>query len=121
MYRLGACVRRARLQARFGSPTPTKTTSPSRSSRAELMVINSAAVYSMLVFSIVNHGCRAAGHAQARVRFFPQLLPVGFAIRHAIHPFLQVCLQRFICLAELIPFQVKVVIPVIISLGIGGM
>ena len=33
-HQTGACVARARLQARFGSPMPTKTTSPSRSSRA---------------------------------------------------------------------------------------
>src|SRR3990170_1056174 len=40
----GAWVRRARLQARLGSPTPTKTTSPSRSKRAALTVISSEGV-----------------------------------------------------------------------------
>ena len=43
---VGRVRRRARLQAKFGKPTPTKTTSPSRSMRAALMVISSGAVYS---------------------------------------------------------------------------
>src|SRR3990172_7978837 len=40
----GAWVRRARLHARLGSPTPTKTTSPSRNKRAALTVISSEGV-----------------------------------------------------------------------------
>src|SRR5579859_407911 len=40
--RLGACVQRARLHARFGRPMPTKTTSPSLSSRAATADMSSA-------------------------------------------------------------------------------
>src|SRR4051812_36205510 len=42
---VGACVARARLHARFGSPIPTNTISPSRSSRAATTVIISSAEY----------------------------------------------------------------------------
>src|SRR5579864_5292794 len=47
--RLGACVARARLQARFGSPIPTKTTSPSCSARAATAAIISFGVYSVAI------------------------------------------------------------------------
>src|ERR1700733_3339806 len=43
--RLGACVARARLQARFGSPIPTKTTSPSCRARAATAAIISFGVW----------------------------------------------------------------------------
>src|SRR6187397_2360711 len=47
--RLGACVRRARLQAALGSPMPTKHTCPSRSNRAAATVIISSREYSVTV------------------------------------------------------------------------
>src|SRR6266513_3649146 len=47
--RFGACVRRARLHARFGSPMPTNTTSPSTSSRAATVAIISSGLYSVAV------------------------------------------------------------------------
>src|SRR5512141_1496218 len=100
MYRLGACVRRARLQARLGSPTPTKTTSPSRSSRAALMVISSAALYFISIFSIIDRGCRAAGNAQAPVHGGAQLFPIRGAVRQAVYPRFQIGADGFGRLAE---------------------
>src|SRR5438094_1271581 len=54
--RLGACVARARLHARLGSPIPTKTTSPSTSSRAATTVIISSGVYGTALEAVVHSG-----------------------------------------------------------------
>ena len=49
-----------------------------------------------------------------------QLLPVFSPVFHAIDPFIQVALrvQRF---ADLVPFQVEIVVAVVITLGVGWM
>src|SRR5271166_888549 len=65
----GACRARARLHARLGSPMPTNTTSPSRSSRAATTVIISLGVY--------------AGTSLRRAAF--PLAPAGASVA-VVHP-----------------------------------
>src|SRR5436190_454156 len=67
--RLGACVARARLHARLGSPMPTNTTSPSRSSLAATQIINSRPL--------------ASGEGRSSARDFAAVGELLIAIIHA--------------------------------------
>jgi hypothetical protein len=53
------------------------------------------------------------------VRFRAQLLPVGSAVGQAVDPFVQVG-RRLRRLADLVPFQVEIVVAVVVALGVGG-
>src|SRR6185312_1587084 len=86
--RFGAWVARARLQARLGSPIPTKTTSPSRSSRAATEAIISAGVWSEpIVHSGTHPGLRPQPLEPTGAR--DVLRPVA----HAVHELIEVRAQ----------------------------
>src|SRR5918992_195637 len=89
--RSGAWVARARLQARLGSPMPTKTTSPSRSSRAATVVIISAGVY-LISVPIVHPRAHPAGRAQALQSSAP--LHVLRPVPDAEHELIEIALER---------------------------
>src|SRR5712691_2642795 len=116
--RLGACVARARLQARFGSPIPTKTTSPSRSSRAATAAIISSGVYAGLE-AVVD----SAGESLFRLKSDGQLrlfLHVAGAVGHAVHELLEVAREPIGIARDAFPGDVKIVVAVVIALRVGG-
>src|SRR5204863_2687102 len=115
--RRGACIRRARLHARFGSPMPTNTTSPSRSSRAATAAIISSGVYAS---EAVIHPRREALFRlePCDLRLF---LQVGGAIGNAVHEFVEVALEPARITRDALPSDVEVVIAVVVPLRVGGM
>src|SRR3712207_5920068 len=88
--RFGACVARARLQARFGSPMPTKTVSPSHSSRAAVAAMSSAGRASV---PIVHPGRDTVARAQP-LHEPGAPLQVLRAVPYAVHVVIQVARER---------------------------
>src|SRR6476620_5480754 len=88
----GACVARARLQARFGRPMPTNTISPSRSSRAATTVIISSAEYCIsvaVIHSPAHHGARGEPLGEPGMQG-----EVAGPILDAHHELVEILLQR---------------------------
>src|SRR5213080_3567407 len=116
--RLGACVARARLHARLGSPMPTNTTSLSRSSRAATAAIISSGVYAGLeavVDSARESLFRLEPCRQVRLFFY-----IAGAVGHAVHELLEVT-REFVGIArDAFPGDVKVVVANVIALRVGG-
>src|SRR5665647_619427 len=79
----GACVALARLHARFGSPIPTNTISPSRSSRAATTVIISSAEYCTSV-AVIHPRAEHVARGQPRREPFVQREIFG-PVLHAHH------------------------------------
>src|SRR5687768_3449375 len=90
--RFGACVARARLQARFGRPMPTKTVSPSSSSRAAATAMSSALVAPASI-PIVHPDAELLARAQP-IELPAALLDVLGAIVNPANPLVQVSLER---------------------------
>src|SRR5689334_11700411 len=88
--RLGAWVARARLHARLGSPIPTKTTSPSRSSRAATTVIISSGVYAGAALEAVVHSSGQALFCLEACGQTRLLRDVPGAIGDAVDEFVQI-------------------------------
>src|SRR2546426_4440442 len=106
--RFGACVRRARLQARFGKPIPTNTTSPSASSRAATVAIISSGVKSE---AVVYSGAVLLRRLEPLHQ--PGLfLHVLDAVTHAIHEFIQIARQLRAVARDRFPADVELVVAV---------
>src|SRR5215471_3601262 len=117
--RFGACVARARLHARFGSPMPTNTTSPSRSSRAATAVIISSALYGASV-AIVHAGGHVAARLEPRgeLRLLRHVLR---AIAHAEHDIAQIRVGRGRIARDRFPSDVEIVVAVVVALRVARM
>src|SRR2546428_902281 len=114
--RRGACVARARLQARLGSPMPTNTTSPSASSRAATAAIISSGVYPSV--PVVHPGAHAFFRLEPRdLRLF---FEVRRAVRHAVDELVQVARQPIGRAGDVLPCDVEVVIAVVVALAVRG-
>src|SRR3989440_10575313 len=110
--RLGACVRRARLQARLGRPIPTNTTSPSRSSRAATVAIISSSLYASE--PVVHSGAELrAGFESGQLRL---LLDVCGAIAHTVDELVEIPRQRAGFAGDCLPSDIEVVVAVVVSL-----
>src|SRR6267143_4050594 len=121
--RLGACVRRARLQARFGRPIPTNTTSPSRSSRAATTAIISSGEYGVegrgseaVVHSGGDLGLGLESRQQARMLF-----EIGRSIRDSVHELIEVRLEFGRLARDRFPSHVEVVVAIVIALRVRRM
>src|SRR5258708_26710572 len=108
--RFGAWVARARLQARFGSPIPTKTTSPSRSWRAADTAINSLGVYSVPVIH---------SRGDAIVRSQPLLQPrvcleIRRTVRDAVDVPVEVRRETSRVARDRLPCDVEVIVAIVV-------
>src|SRR5213594_578442 len=114
----GFPISRARLHARLGSPMPTKTTSPSRSSRAATAAIISSGVYAGLE-AVVDSARESLFRLEPgrQVRLF---LHVAGAVGHAVHELLEVARELIGIARDAFPGDVKIVVAVVIALRIGG-
>src|SRR5207247_649144 len=115
--RLGACVARARLHARFGSPMPTKTTSPSRSSRAATAAIISSGVYAELE-TVVD----SVGQSLFRLKSYGQLRlfrHVACAVGDAVHELVEVVRELVGVARDALPGDVEIVVAVVVALRVG--
>src|SRR6476646_8994253 len=93
---LGACRRRARLHARFGSPIPTKTTSPSRNWRAAWQTINSFRLKCCPSIAIVD-GLAVMRSRLQTIDFGSHATDILSAIAQSVDPLFQVSIeQRFV-------------------------
>src|SRR5579859_4313131 len=115
--RSGACVARARLQARFGSPMPTKTTSPSWSSFAARTAMSSEFVYAGASEAVVD------SFAEARFRLEPfaqpgHLVHVGGAIGDAVDELVEPRPEPRIIARHLIPGDVEIVVAIVVALRV---
>src|SRR5690349_5794496 len=116
--RFGAWVARARLHARLGSPIPTNTTSPSRSSRAATTVIISSGVYAGPALEPVVHSAgrslfRLEPRRQARL-----LRQIPGAIRHAVHELVQIVAELDRITRDRFPRDIKIVVAVVVALRV---
>src|SRR5213078_2327600 len=115
--RFDACVRRARLQARFGRPMPTNTTSPSASSRAATVAIISSGEYSE---AVVDSGAallsRLEPLQQARL-----LLHILDAALHPVDELVQVVCQLRTVARDRFPADIEVVVAVVVPLRVRRM
>src|SRR6266550_5734162 len=115
--RFGAWVRRARLEARFGRPMPTNTTSPSASSRAATDAIISSGVYSVAVID-----SRAALlpclEPLQQSRLLLHVLGPGL---HAIDELVEIMRQLALVPRDRFPAHVEVVVPIVIALRVRWM
>src|SRR5665213_4283305 len=112
----GACVARARLHARVGSPIPTKTISPSRSSRAATTVIISSAEYFLsvaVVHSLAHHRARGEPIGESGM-----LREIAGAILHAVYEFVEIPPQRLLVPRHVLPREVELVVAIVVSLRI---
>src|SRR5580704_11900071 len=114
MNSLGAWVARARLQARFGRPMPTKTTSPSLSSAAARNAIFSDAVGASV--AIVDPRRHARLCAQPLHQPCAQLLHVRGAVGHAEHEGLKPVGVASRVARDLFPLDVEFVVAVVVAL-----
>src|SRR6266540_6655001 len=121
--RLGAWVRRARLQARFGRPIPTNTTSPSRSSRAATTAIISSGEY-----GVEGRGSEAVVHSGGDLclrlesrRQAWMLFQVRRSIRDSVHKLIQVRLELVRLARDRFPAHVEVVVAIVVALRVRGM
>src|SRR5690242_10152228 len=113
--RFGAWVARARLHARLGSPIPTNTTSPSRSSRAATTVIISSGVYAGPALEPVVHSAgqslfRLEPRGEARL-----LRQIPCSIRHAVHEFVQIAAQLGRIARDRFPRDVEIIVAVVVA------
>src|SRR5687767_10103698 len=100
---------------------PTKTTSPSRSSRAAAVTISSLGVMSITRRSIaVVDGARRPRRGAQAGQPLPHPGRVLGAAGDAIDPLVQPARQRPLVLGDLAPAEVEVVVPVVVALGEGG-
>src|SRR6266853_2172821 len=116
--RLGACVARARLQARFGSPIPTNTTSPSDSSRAATAAIISSGVYAGLE-TVVDSARESLFRFEpcGQLRLFRHVAgPVG----EGVHELVEVARELVGIARDALPRDVEIVVAVVIALCLGG-
>src|SRR6266403_5589530 len=116
--RLGAWVARARLQARFGRPIPTNTTSPSDSSRAATAAIISSGVYAGLE-TVVD----SAGESLFRLEPRGQLRlsrHVAGAVGDGVHELVEVAGQLVGIARDSLPRDVEIVVAVVIALRVRG-
>src|SRR5882672_9197740 len=115
--RLGACVRRARLQARFGRPIPTNTTSPSASSRAATVAIISSGVKSE---AVVHSGAVLLGRLEPLLE--PRLLlHVLRATLHAVHELVEVVRELGTIARDRLPPDIEIVVAVVVALRVRRM
>src|SRR2546427_8190499 len=114
--RCGACVARARLQARFGRPMPTNTTSPSDSSRAATAAIISSGVYAASE-PVVDSGALALLRLEpaGEARLFRQ---IGGAVRDAVDELVEVAPQLGGIARDRLPRDVEVIVAVVIALRV---
>src|SRR5213593_3118384 len=100
---------------------PTKTTSPSASSRAATVAIISSGVEGGAGSEAVVHPARAA-LLRLEPRLEPRmLLQVRGPIRDAVHELVEVASQRAAIAGDLLPRDVEVVAAVVVPLRVGGM
>src|SRR5215469_18045623 len=118
--RFGACVARARLQARFGSPIPTNTTSRSRSSFAARTAMSSEFVYVSASEAVVDSFAKTRFRSQALAQS-RHLVHVRSAIGDAVDEFLEPRLQSRIVARHFIPRDVEVVVAIIVALRVRRM
>src|SRR5688500_13229991 len=124
----GAWVRRARLQARLGSPMPTKTTSPSRSSRAAATAIispdewpvgaRSPGVDASPASVPIAHPGADAGSRGKPLDERRLLLEVRAAVRHAVHELVEIRAQRPLVARDRLPPHVELVVPIVMPLRV---
>src|SRR5450432_3088228 len=115
----GACVARARLHARFGSPIPTKTISPSRSSRAATTVIISSAEYFISV-AVVHPRADLSARGEP-LGESGMLREIAGAILHAKHEVVEVLTKRLLVPRHILPRDVEIVVAIVVSLRIRRM
>src|SRR5215469_15624609 len=118
--RFGACVARARLHARFGSPIPTKTTSPSRSSFAARTAMSSEFVYVSASEAVVDSFAKAWFRFQAFAQTW-HLVHVGGAIGNAVDELIEPRLQSRVVARHFIPRDVEVVVAIVVALRVRRM
>src|SRR5690348_8689894 len=116
--RLGAWVARARLHARLGSPIPTKTTSPSRSSRAATTVIISSGVYAGAALEAVVHSSREALFRFKACGQTGLLRDVPGPIRDAVYEFIQIAGELVGIARDRLPCHVEIIVAVVVALRV---
>src|SRR6266568_5743131 len=114
--RLGACVRRARLQARLGRPIPTNTTSPSASSRAATLAIISSGVYAASE-PVIHPGTKSCFGFESCGQSWV-FVQVRRPIRHAAHAVLEVALERVRIARDRLPRDVEIVFAIVVPLRV---
>src|SRR6266545_7825116 len=115
--RFGAWVRRARLQARFGKPMPTNTTSPSASSRAATVAIISSGEYSV---TVIDSG--AALFTRLEPLEQPRLLRhILGATLHAVDELVEVVCQLGAIARNRFPADIEIVIAIVVPLRVRRM
>src|SRR5256885_11920167 len=112
----GACVARARLHARFGSPIPTNTISSSRSSRAATTVIISSAEYVASV-AVVHSRAEHLARSETRGESFVQR-EVLAAVPRTHDVFVQIARERRRIARDLLPGHVEIVVAVVVPLRV---
>src|SRR6266699_1227466 len=125
--RFGACVASARLHARLGSPMPTKTMSPSRSSAAAAHIITvfSAAPSAPVRFrfsavaliAIVHAGTQSLLGDESR-REAGMFGEIFAPIADAEHEFVEISLEPPRVLRDFFPADVELVVAVIVPLRV---
>src|SRR5450432_617706 len=98
---------------------PTKTISPSRSSRAATTVIISSAEYFSsvaVVHSLAHHRARGEPFGEPRLE-----REIAGAVIHAHHEFVEILLQRHGVARDVLPRYVKFVVAVVVSLRVRRM
>src|SRR2546428_5798261 len=100
---------------------PTKTTSPSASSRAATVAIISSGVWGGAVSEAVVHPARAALLRLEPRRQPRMLLEVRGPIRDAVHELVEIAAQLAGIAGDPLPRDVEVVVAVVVALRVGGM
>src|SRR6266513_4909282 len=115
--RFGACVRRARLHARFGRPIPTNTTSPSASSRAATVAMISSGEKSV---AVIDSGAelRSGPEPLQQPRLFRHVLE---AILYAVDKLIEIVRQFGLVARDRFPADVEIVIAVVVPLSVRRM
>src|ERR1700694_2874422 len=119
--RRGACVARARLQAKFGNPMPTKTTSPSRSSWAARTAMSSLFVYAAALETVVHPRTDKRLRAQAFAPVITQLFHVAGAVRDTKDKIVQPRGERRLVTRNVFPVDIEVVVAIVVALCIRRM
>src|ERR1700687_1070702 len=119
--RCGACVARARLHAKFGSPMPTKTTSPSRSSCAARTAINSLFVYPAASETVVHPRADKRLRTQAFAPVITQLFHVFSAVGDTMDKIIQPSGKCRLVARNVFPVDIEVVVAIVVALCIRRM
>src|SRR5579872_1053086 len=112
--RSGACVARARLQARFGSPMPTNTTSPFASARAAVTAIISFGVYSEPIVHAGRHPSRRTQSVcKTRLR-----RDIRCTIADAVHELIEIARQPLGVARDRLPLDVERIVAVVVPVRV---